>query len=137
MCTLTEGERLAAAAASLIGTPFCLHGRDPASGLDCVGLVHASLAAIGHQGQSPEGYALRTIDPQRWFACAHDYGLVKAHGSIRAGDVILTSPGPGQSHLAIAESEISAIHAHAGLRRVVRQTLSVMPAKLMRWRIPG
>ncbi len=30
---------LAAAALNLIGTPFRLHGRDPATGLDCVGLV--------------------------------------------------------------------------------------------------
>ena len=40
-----SGAALAAAAESLVGTRFRLHGRDPDTGLDCVGLLAASLAA--------------------------------------------------------------------------------------------
>ena len=38
---------LAIAAGELVGSPFRLQGRDPAHGLDCIGLVLVSLARIG------------------------------------------------------------------------------------------
>ena len=54
-----SGAALAAAAESLVGTRFRLHGRDPDTGLDCVGLLAASLAAIGRAAPLPNGYRLR------------------------------------------------------------------------------
>ena len=38
-----SGAAIAAAARALVGVPFRLQGRDPALGLDCVGLVGAAL----------------------------------------------------------------------------------------------
>lgn len=41
------GDKIAAEAVALQGTPFMHQGRNPAVGLDCVGLVHAACAAAG------------------------------------------------------------------------------------------
>ena len=38
---------LARAAAGCLGVRFRLHGRDPATGLDCLGLLGAALVATG------------------------------------------------------------------------------------------
>lgn len=102
------------AARSLIGARFRLHGRDPANGLDCVGLVAAATGVA-----APTGYALRGGDP----------GLVARHlaaagfheaGTPAPGDVLLLRPGPGQLHLAIA-TRAGVVHADAGLRRIVER----------------
>lgn len=134
-----NGEQLAVAAGRLVGTPFRLYGRDPAIGLDCVGLISASLTAIGRTWQAPEGYRLRNSNPARWFASASASGLVETHEPIRSGDVVLLQPGPGQHHLAVItyEHERAAIvHAHAGLRRVVRQTIDPTQCFAKTWRLP-
>jgi hypothetical protein len=52
---------LAAAALNLIGTPFRLHGRDPARGLDCVGLVAEAMRRAGFHPVPPGGYGLRAL----------------------------------------------------------------------------
>src|SRR3546814_13891877 len=53
------GPAVAAAAAQLLGTRFRLHGRDPATGLDCVGLVACAFERAGVTLQVPRGYHLR------------------------------------------------------------------------------
>lgn len=131
----TPGEQLAEAAASFLGTRFRLHGRDPATGLDCIGLVDASLRAIGRNPVSPRGYRLRNSDVGNWLACASLSGFEDALGDKEPGDLVLYSPGPGQHHLAIAESDGLFIHAHAGLRRVVRQHLTLPDPFLAHWRL--
>lgn len=120
---------LAGAAAALVGTRFRLHGREPATGLDCVGLVCAALAATGAKPIAPRGYSLRNLAVDQWLHLAEQSGLVDSPGLIRAGDVLLIAIGACQHHLAIAEDADSIIHAHAGLRKVVRQRRDP------RWRI--
>ena len=129
------GECLAAAAAELIGSPFRLHGRDPATGLDCVGLVYASLLRIGRLPSAPQGYRLRNSDPSRWFAFAERSGLLAVSGAVAIGDVLMVEPGPGQQHLLIAESREIAIHAHAGVGRVVRQPIDFSHDAQSHWRL--
>jgi cell wall-associated NlpC family hydrolase len=131
----TEPEAFARAAESLIGTPFRLHGRDPASGLDCIGLVAASLAAIGRTPKAPQGYTLRNLSIERWLGHAGLSGLERANGPVRCGDVLLVQPSPVQHHLLIACDTAEVVHAHAGLRRVVRQPLA--PAEIISalWRL--
>lgn len=129
------GVRLVEAARKFVGTPFRLHGRDPARGLDCIGLVHAALIAIGRQPIPPQGYHLRNLDASRWFGFAQASGLATASGEIRPGDVVLLRPGPAQQHLVIAEDRSSAIHAHAGLRRVVCQPMHFPADPLAHWRL--
>lgn len=115
------GEALAAAARELVGTPFRLHGRDPATGLDCVGLVHAAIAAAGGNPVPPRGYGLRNLAIEGWLPLADRSGLIPAAAPIHAGDVLLIALGFGQHHLVIVSDVDEVIHAHAGLRRVVCQ----------------
>lgn len=129
-----RGADLAVAAAQLIGCPFRLHGRDPATGLDCVGVVVAALVAIGARPLAPTGYGLRNLSVEHWLHLAARSGLVASPGSIRASDVLLIALNHSQHHLAIATSDVSIIHAHAGLRLVVRQPLEPNWRVCAKWR---
>ena len=128
---------LVKAAADLVGTPFRLHGRDPATGLDCVGLVCAALAATGAKPIAPHGYTLRNLAVDQWLGLAEQSALVNSPGLIHAGDVLLVAIGPCQHHLAIAENADNIIHAHAGLRRVVRQSRAPDWRVCAKWRLPS
>lgn len=108
------GLHVALAAQALVGTRFRLHGRDPATGLDCVGVVAAALKATG-----PNGYRLRNRDISAALAFAPAVGLAEVSDPIEPGDVLLVRSGPAQHHLLIASIRGGFIHAHAGLRRVV------------------
>lgn len=134
--SLARGQQLARAAACFIGARFRLHGRDPAVGLDCVGLLLCSLDAIGSKAVEPTGYRLHNSDHSPWLQCAKASGFIPARGPIEAGDVLLVIPGPGQQHLIIAESATSIIHAHAGLRKVVRQPMDQSIRPQAQWRLP-
>ena len=113
------GADLARAAQDLIGAPFRLHGRDPASGLDCVGLLGAAMAACGQAISLPTGYTLRLHDPAPWLLDPAALGFTATSAPITPGDVVLLQLGAAQFHLAIAATPRGWIHAHAGLRRVV------------------
>lgn len=115
------GDDLARGAETLAGVPFRLHGRDPATGLDCVGVVAAAFAACGRRPRSPRGYGLRNRAIDRWTALAEAAGLDRVQGDRRPGDIVLVRPGPGQHHLLVALAGDRFVHAHAGLRRVVVQ----------------
>lgn len=116
-----SGAELAAAAETLVGAPFRLHGRDPASGLDCVGVLAAAFARCGRTPTTPRGYGLRNRSVTSWLELAADAGLAEVEGPARPGDVIMVRPGPGQHHLLLALASDRFVHAHAGLRRVVVQ----------------
>lgn len=123
--------RLATAALDLIGVPFRLHGRNPATGLDCVGLVAASMERAGYRPIAPQGYALRalTVRPLLEFATAS--GLESAK---EGGDVWLAQVHSLQFHLLIAACG-GAVHAHAGLGRVVFLPDPMTWPIVMRWRL--
>lgn len=114
-----DGVKLARAASSFVGTRFRLHGRDPASGLDCVGLLLAALQAAGRQAPNFVCYSLRSRDFTPFFNYFAEADLQQVDGAITAGDVVQVIPGPGQLHFLIVSVEGSFIHAHAGLGRVV------------------
>lgn len=130
-----EDEALARAAQSLVGCPFRLHGRDPATGLDCVGLVAAALAATGVRAVPPRGYSLRNIDVEQWLPLADHSGLKLADGPVFAGQILLIALPHCQHHLVIAADTRTVIHAHAGLRRVVRQPLDASWQVAAKWRL--
>lgn len=109
-------ERFAARAESLVGTPFRLGGRDPATGLDCVGLV---AWALGPQTPAPRGYRLRNSGIAHHLAFVQAAGFAPANAPARRGDMILAVPGPAQHHLLVVLGPDRFIHAHAGLRRAV------------------
>lgn len=113
---MTRAARIVAAARATIGARFRPHGRDPALGLDCVGVAAWALAAGGWRGRVPAGYALAAGAA----AVAPDMldGLVACDGAA-AGDLLLCRAGGGL-HLAI-RTEAGVVHADAGLRRVVER----------------
>lgn len=128
------GRTLAEAAERLVGTPFRLHGRDPANGLDCVGLIGAALAAIGRPVRLPNGYRLRTTGVGHLLEQAEFAGFVETSGVPRPGGVLLMRPGPVQHHLGIAGTRGGFVHAHAGLRRVVLSPALPWPVE-RQWRL--
>jgi cell wall-associated NlpC family hydrolase len=113
------GHALAAAARTLVGVPFRLHGRDPATGLDCIGVLAASLARCGRPAPLPTGYALRHRILPDAQAIASACGLAPSEAPEGPGDVVLVHIAPVQHHLLIAMDGGHYVHAHAGLRRVV------------------
>lgn len=133
------GDRFAKAASALVGCPFKLYGRNPETGLDCVGLVAASLEAIGKNASTPRVYTLRNSSIDRWQSCFAKSGFGPAEGNLRPGDLLVTCPSVLQHHLMIVETPSRVIHAHAGLRRVVRQPLSNDIEIAAHWRLsqPG
>ena len=124
-------ETFATRAEALIGSPFRLGGRDPATGIDCMGLVACARAAT----ETPVGYALRNIDIDRHLAFAARAGFVPATGANRRGDLVLARPGPAQHHLLVALGPSRFVHAHAGLRRVVLHCGPLPWLEAARWRL--
>jgi hypothetical protein len=129
------GALLAEAAGRLAGTKFRLHGRDPATGLDCVGLLAAALAACGKPWRLPNGYPLRAHRLAGLEDIATDCGFHPAEGDFRAGDVALVRTSPCQFHLVIALQGGGFVHADAGLRRVVRCTGPLAWTLVSHWRL--
>lgn len=113
---------IAQAAAALEGTPFRLHGRDPRFGLDCVGVVLHALHAAGLPPPPLPAYGLRNIGNPRFIDAADQAGFNTLAASLppQTGDILVVEPGPAQLHLLVCVAPDSLIHAHAGLRRVVR-----------------
>lgn len=129
------GAELADAAEALVGARFRLHGRVPATGLDCVGVVAAALAARGGPVHAPRGYGLRNRSLAPLLGLAGANGFAPTAAPMAAGDLVLVRPGPGQHHLLIATGPDRYVHAHAGLRRVVTQPGPLPWPIERRWRL--
>jgi murein DD-endopeptidase / murein LD-carboxypeptidase len=115
---LPQGERenlYVIRARALVGTRFRLHGRDPVTGLDCVGLITCVFPAIT---RPPEGYALRGGTAAGFAAMFIANGMTCRNGEPCAGDILLLQPSAAQFHLGIWSGG-SLIHADGVLRRVV------------------
>ena len=69
------GADLARAAEALIGAPFRLHGRNAATGLDCIGVVTAAFVACGRETGSLPAYGLRNRSIAEWPQQAERAGL--------------------------------------------------------------
>ncbi len=127
--------RLANEAEQLVGTRFRLHGRDPATGLDCIGLLAATMARGGQALVLPTGYPLRLRDLAQWLPAPESCGFADAELPFEPGDVVMLAPGPAQFHLAIADRSLGWVHAHAGLRRVVRGSTLPGGPLIHHWRL--
>lgn len=125
-----------AAARRAIGVRFRLHGRDPAYGLDCVGLAALAIRAGGGPKIIPTGYALRSGDSDAAGAMIEAAGLIAAEDP-HPGDVLLCRAGPGQLHLVIDSGARGGgfIHADAQLRRVVERPGPPPWPIIGRWRL--
>lgn len=125
-------QRIVSAAMALVDVPFRLHGRDPAIGLDCVGVVWWALRAAGMDLPAPPAYRLRAGERAPVDAWMGANGLVRA-GERRAGDIVLARAGPAQPHFLI-DGGHGLIHAHAGLGRIVLMPPPSPWPELGRWR---
>ncbi|MGN7929998.1 peptidoglycan endopeptidase [Sphingopyxis sp. 22461] len=117
------GPRAFAAARTMVGVRFRPQGYDPATGLDCVGLVWAAYAAAGRRLARPVGYPLRGWARAQVEAGLVHAGFVPVVGDGRGGDVMLIAYPAGQFHLGLMGLD-RLVHAHAGLRRVVETPIS-------------
>ena len=109
----------AAAAESFAGAPFRFRGRDPRTGLDCVGVALAALEKIGSPAPEIAPYAMRQREFTAQLTALREAGFGPVDGAIQPGDLLLLEAGPAQVHLAVAGRAGSLIHTHAGLGRVV------------------
>ncbi len=128
------GVELAEAARALVGTRFRLGGRDPATGLDCIGLLEAAMHCCGRPVRLPHGYSLRLLDADAWLPNPAKAGFIMAAPPFAPGDAVLLRVGPAQFHLAIRAVDSGWVHAHAGLRRVVHQTATPDGEIVHHWR---
>lgn len=126
-------EALAAAATGLIGVRFRLQGRDPATGLDCVGVVAEAMRRAGMKPVAPAGYRLRTVSLTGLlpFAEANHFEPVEPSDA----DVVLVMVNPVQPHLAIRTCG-GFVHAHAGLGRVTYLPGALPWPTAGSWRVP-
>ncbi len=117
---MDDGARLAAAARRLLGCPFRLHGRDPATGFDCVGVVAAAMDHIGHAVAVPADYRLRGGSLPRFDQWASAWGLkAVSEGSASAlGDILLCEVAVQHFHVMLDCGDVL-VHAHVSLGRVV------------------
>lgn len=134
--SFTLAEKFAGAAIQLVGVPFRLHGRDPATGLDCVGVAYCALHQIGRFVSLPNDYKVcggNIANFDEW-AIQAGFVAVDSDTSMRCGDIILCATAVSQHHLMVWAGN-GFVHAHASLRRVV-----LMPAPspwpvLAHWRM--
>ncbi len=130
------GKAILAAAKSMVGSRFRLHGRDPATGLDCVGLAVNALQSDETDAICPSGYTLRQKDWRSMLSFAAPLGLRICDGeNVEAGDLLLFSVGPAAVHLGISDGRGAIVHAHAGLRKVVFGQPNPEWCLLMHWRM--
>ncbi len=129
------GMELAAAAERLVGCPFRLHGRDPETGLDCIGVLAAALAATGRAAPLPNGYRLRARRLPELSGFAASCGFTPAQGPCEPGDAVLVRAGPCQFHLAVTVRGGGFVHAHAALGRVVLSDGPLPWPIIHRWRL--
>ena len=122
------------AARSFVGVRYRLHG-SCREGVDCIGLVLAALAEAGGPHLAAQGYSLRNTRIDRFLSLADAAGLRESDGN-QNGDVRLLRTGPAQYHCAITDGD-AAIHAHAGLRKVVRQPIPTNWKAFRAFRLKG
>jgi hypothetical protein len=116
---MTRRDRaVVAAARGAIGARFRVQGRDPAFGLDCVGVVAVALRGAGYAGAIPADYALRggsVTEIVAQFAAEFVRSMTAS-----SGGVALFDTGCAQWHLAVIVPG-GIVHADAMLRRVVER----------------
>lgn len=117
----------------MVGVPFRTQGCDPATGVDCVGLVWAAYAAAGLRLVRPGDYPLRGWARARVEAALVAAGFVPVEARVRDGDVALIAFAAGQFHLGLT-GRGSLVHAHAGLRRVVEAPFDAGTERAVLWR---
>lgn len=128
-------DAVVARARACIGVRFRPQGRDPAYGLDCVGLIAVAGAGAVAAAKVPARYALRGGTADAIMAQIDAAGLRRNAVAV-AGDVTLAVAGPLQFHL-LLRTETGFVHADAGIGRVVEVPGAVPWPVLAHWAFDG
>lgn len=133
-------KRLAIAdrAQEVLGVRFRLHGRSSHNGLDCVGLVAHAIKPIIIDRKIPRHYNLRFDDinaPIAFFE-ALDFEHIESEQGFLIGDIVLIAPAPQQLHFIII-TDGGFIHAHSGLRKIVKTNYPILSPVKAAWRYAG
>ena len=102
-------------ARALVGTRFRPQGRDPQTGVDCVGLVLATFGLA--QGSVRRNYRLRgdhSAEIERELA----FHFRRVRSAVRPGDLMLLAAAADQFHFGII-TDRGFVHADARIGRVV------------------
>ena len=117
---MKRAERMVFAARAMIGAPFRLHGRNPPTGLDCIGLALRVLEQAGHKrlggGMIPAAYSVRGGTAEQFGTTMRAAGLRTVRRA-KAGDLVLAQAGVAQFHLMI-RIDAGHVHADASLGKV-------------------
>jgi len=112
----TGGAKAVQHARALVGSRFRPQGRDPVTGLDCVGLIVRAFSIPVRE--VPADYRLRGAHRRKVEAALLRRFRRVSGGERRAGDVLLCPVRDDQVHLVIDCGE-SFVHADSRFRRVV------------------
>ena len=108
--------RYAERARAIVGTRFRAQGREPATGVDCAGLI---IAAFGlPPAQFRRNYRLRGAHRDELDSVMARYFRRVPRMSGRPGDVLMLRVAHDQLHLAVI-TDAGFVHADAGLGKVV------------------
>lgn len=125
-------ERMVACARAQLGVRFAHQGRNPASGLDCLGLL---MAAAKQAGVTLNGHCPSVLDERHYGSrpdVEHLQAMLERYlqpvDFPDIGDVLLLRVAGRAQHLALAsdypvEGELGMIHAYATARCVVEHRL--------------
>ena len=110
---------IAEKALELCGKKFRFHGRDPATGVDCIGLAELCLSGAGVDCEAPTGYSLRggNLEQVSKFMALAGFTQLPPDSVLCEGDIVLVRPSPVQLHFMIRTQD-GFVHAHAGLSKV-------------------
>lgn len=106
-------------ARQLVGVPFRPQGRDPALGLDCIGLVLAAYDLPPDLVR--RNYRLRGQYKREMMSAFEPLFRRVPRARRRAGDIIMAKVHDNQFHLAVSTGT-GLVHADARLRRLVELT---------------
>lgn len=116
----TQPEAFAIASSECVGVRYRLYGRDPAFGLDCVGLVLHALGQSGGKVPDAPPYGLRNTHYNYVKSLAGLAGFETVQDNLRRGDCLCVIPGSAQLHLLVALSPDLLVHADAARRAIVK-----------------
>jgi cell wall-associated NlpC family hydrolase len=115
---MTVAKKFAEAAESCVGAQFRLQGRDPAIGLDCVGLIAWCAKATGLQVTHIPAYTL-TSTPVALVPALLHAGFSPRYSSVpHVGDVMVFDMGNCLNHAGVCLGA-HMVHADMRFRRVV------------------
>lgn len=125
-------------AQAAIGVRFRLHGRSIGTGLDCVGLVAHAIKPVIDETKIPFHYKLRFDDiniPIAFFE-VHNFDRIESEQGFLNGDIAMIAPALQQLHFIIIADD-GYIHAHSGLRKIVKTNYPILSPVKAAWRYIG